>query len=79
MPLLQVAKEYLALCIGGQRAAGTAFSIDAAIGAHPHMKVARAVVETGGQPALTHFEVRQQCEMLCRTCHGLMLPKHNNC
>lgn len=65
---IQVIKSYLALCIGVPDAAS--FTVDAPIGRHPDVKVARCVV-TDGQPAITDFQV---ClfAFLCCTCLALL-------
>jgi 23S rRNA pseudouridine1911/1915/1917 synthase len=51
-----VSKAYLALALGVP--SSSSFSVDGPIGQHPSVKVARQVLQ-GGQPALTHMEVKQ--------------------
>jgi 23S rRNA pseudouridine1911/1915/1917 synthase len=51
-----VSKAYLSLALGVP--SSSSFSEDGPIGQHPSVKVARRVAQ-GGQPALTHMEVRE--------------------
>ena len=62
----QVTKTYLAVCMGvpGMEV----FTVDAPIGQHPSIKIARTVIAPaeGGQPAITNFEVGSAAVLVTR-------------
>lgn len=52
-----VRREYCAICVGVMTGGGT---VDAPIGRHPRQRKQMAVVEGGGKPAITHYQVEQR-------------------